>query len=1006
MSKTWRILLLSALSGFLCLGAVADDFIRGDSNSDGELNISDAQHTLRWLFLAGREPDCPAAADANDDETVDISDPIRVLEYLFLGGSPPAPPFPVAGPDPTPGLSCGAPVTLELFCDVRGPMVDLSWTLAGEVEGFELHRDGALVAELGVESREYSDAPLAVGAHEYRIVAVLGGAVAAEAGCEVAGVEANAPPTLAILAPPQGSIISGRSFNLRLQVDDDTGVHRVLVDGEEVILPSPLSLPATLRVNIRSGEPGPQLVRIEIIDEAGRTAFGELALGFSPVLARGDTTEALAIDISGDSGYDELEVIVEPFLDGLPELLNESVRGVRLFDGNILGVPVEVDGDRVEINGPIDFDLFPSDLAGGRLGLRVRLDRLRFFGDGESDFGFLGTDEWDAIWTGNDIDITGTMAFVPVDEGSRLEVVSDGFTVEIGSSDFSVSGFLDPLGIFDALVNVLSGLFSGQIEDAVRDAVQDAADGQVVPILVETLGNLNLDIVIDPVALQTRLSDAVESAGGLSLLFDGSWVSSARPGASWPPYPGSVLARAPFPGFPVESSAPHPVDATISLSTDTLNQALAELAAGGSLDTTLAVEDIDSPLPLNVNTLAVALEPRILSLPGVDPEDPLVIRVGIRHPPTLVPGEGPLDASIVGVGDEWSWRPGDTEPPAQWNGRTFDDSGWARAPSGFGYSSNDEELGRVRTRPEGLATGDYTALYLRASFDIEALEEMESLVLRVLFDDAFVAYLNGVEIARRNIGVEGTPPRFDELADSTGEPDTLEVDLLQWRGLLRSAGNVLALQGHNVSGTSSDFVLVPEILRSLPGPEGIISAIPAEMRIDGLEIAFLADTDGDGAGEADADGEPDEVGLISYSLALNLQTSLALAFSPEGVPAIVFNVDTADLNKDGFPDAIIGGAAGLDIRVAGEVFDIADENLLEFAQLVISLVGPSLGGIVEALELPSVPLPELAFDLDTDGEPDVRLEIREATLAPVDTTSDGEADWICILADLRSSPTK
>ena len=73
---------------------------------------------------------------------------------------------------------------------------------------------------------------------------------------------------------------------------------------------------------------------------------------------------------------------------------------------------------------------------------------------------------------------------------------------------------------------------------------------------------------------------------------------------------------------------------------------------------------------------------------------------------------------------------------------------------------------------------------------------------------------------------------------------------------------------------------------------------------------------------------------------------------------------------------------------------------------MIRFVGPSLGGIVEALELPSVPLPELAFDLDTDGEPDVRLEIRDATLAPVDTTSDGEADWICILADLRSAPAK
>ena len=84
-------------------------------------------------------------------------------------------------------------------------------------------------------------------------------------------------------------------------------------------------------------------------------------------------------------------------------------------------------------------------------------------------------------------------------------------------------------------------------------------------------------------------------------------------------------------------------------------------------------------------------------------------------------------------------------------------------------------------------------------------------------------------------------------------------------------------------------------------------------------------------------------------------------------------------------------------------FDIPDENLLKFAQLAIGLFGPSLGGIIATLELPSVPLPELAFDLDADGEADVLLEIRDATFAPVDTTSDGVADWICILSDLRSA---
>ena len=176
--------------------------------------------------------------------------------------------------------------------------------------------------------------------------------------------------------------------------------------------------------------------------------------------------------------------------------------------------------------------------------------------------------------------------------------------------------------------------------------------------------------------------------------------------------------------------------------------------------------------------------------------------------------------------------------------------------------------------------------------------------------------------------------------------------------------------------------------------------MPAQLLVEDLEIRFLADADADGSGEEDADGVADEVELLSYSLSLSLQTTLALVRSPEGVPTLVFNVDTEDLNQDGFPDAIVGGMSGLDIRVAGEAFDISDSNLLEFAQLVIGLFGPSLGGIVEALDLPSVPLPELAFDLDANGEADVRLEILAATFAPVDTTSDGEADWICILTDL------
>ena len=84
-------------------------FIRGDSNGDGLVNISDPIMTLEYLFIGGKPPACLDAADSNDTGDLDISDPIHTLFYLFVGNvviPPPSPPQP--GPDPTAdNLGCG-----------------------------------------------------------------------------------------------------------------------------------------------------------------------------------------------------------------------------------------------------------------------------------------------------------------------------------------------------------------------------------------------------------------------------------------------------------------------------------------------------------------------------------------------------------------------------------------------------------------------------------------------------------------------------------------------------------------------------------------------------------------------------------------------------------------------------------------------------------------------------------------------------------------------------------
>lgn len=83
-------------------------FVRGDTNLDGTVEMTDAILSLSYQFLEQERPECLDAVDVNDDGLVNITDPIYLLTHIFLGGDRPPAPYPVAGVDPTPDtLECG-----------------------------------------------------------------------------------------------------------------------------------------------------------------------------------------------------------------------------------------------------------------------------------------------------------------------------------------------------------------------------------------------------------------------------------------------------------------------------------------------------------------------------------------------------------------------------------------------------------------------------------------------------------------------------------------------------------------------------------------------------------------------------------------------------------------------------------------------------------------------------------------------------------------------------------
>jgi hypothetical protein len=123
LSAVLLALLLLFVGG--ALGAPAP-ILRGDSDSDGEVLITDPIFLLNFLFLGGSPPRCDPVADADDDGEVIITDAIYILTFLFIGGAAPpalsedevsacaANEAPVLPPRPVYRAYAGAPVEFPI----------------------------------------------------------------------------------------------------------------------------------------------------------------------------------------------------------------------------------------------------------------------------------------------------------------------------------------------------------------------------------------------------------------------------------------------------------------------------------------------------------------------------------------------------------------------------------------------------------------------------------------------------------------------------------------------------------------------------------------------------------------------------------------------------------------------------------------------------------------------------------------------------------------------------
>ena len=153
--------------------------------------------------------------------------------------------------------------------------------------------------------------------------------------------------------------------------------------------------------------------------------------------------------------------------------------------------------------------------------------------------------------------------------------------------------------------------------------------------------------------------------------------------------------------------------------------------------------------------------------------------------------------------ETWHYLPGVQVSSSAWIEPGYDDSSWSTGPGGIGYGDGDDNT-IIPSTP---------SVFLRREFEVTDTSKIEMAVLHADYDDAFVAYLNGVEIARANIGETGVMPPYYQFSNTDHEakmyqgglPESFSLSKSILSVLLANGTNTLAIQVHNATGTSTDL---------------------------------------------------------------------------------------------------------------------------------------------------------------------------------------------------------
>ncbi len=207
---------------------------------------------------------------------------------------------------------------------------------------------------------------------------------------------------------------------------------------------------------------------------------------------------------------------------------------------------------------------------------------------------------------------------------------------------------------------------------------------------------------------------------------------------------------------------------------------------------------------------------------GTDPRMP----DGQINPDALSTESGPsTDLTLIQKGSTWKYLDDGSDQGIQWRNLSFNDTSWPSGPAQLGYGDGDEST-LVSFGPD--ENNKYITTYFRHVFHLTNPSEITNLSASLMRDDGAVVYLNGTEIIRSAMpsgsityqtGAAGT-------ASGGGESTYYLTNGID-PNLLVGGDNIVAVEIHQVAGTSSDISFDFELAATIDG-DGETVTIPID----------------------------------------------------------------------------------------------------------------------------------------------------------------------------------